>query len=325
MRKIIESRCTTLQQLESGYAQSYLEYLRSKGIKSSTLKQYTSDLHKFFIWLKTYKGSIELKSLRELNDHDFEDYLTHLSNKGYSDATYRRLLSVLNRFLKWFNIHSSVIQDTPRERPLRSLTNNDFISDEEMNILLSSMRKPNNSEARNNLIDRNLAIVSLARNFGFTPRDISSITMDQVNLYQKTILLPTKKGSLTVYIQDEHIQYIRDYLNSIDKQIRPRYQSTDPLFIAYLNTTNRFRFDYDTGKPKVLSVRAIQEMIKDEVQLAELRKMSAKHLRNSCIIEHLSLDKSVEEIATYFRLSGSYSIRRYKEYIHKGSENIFEM
>lgn len=220
----------------------------------------------------------------------------------------------------------SVIQDTPRERPLRSLTNNDFISDEEMNILLSSMRKPNNSEARNNLIDRNLAIVSLARYYGLTPKDISSITMDQINLHQKTIKLINGNDSLVVKIEDDHIQYIRDYLYSIDKKIRPRYNSTDPLFVAYFNFTKRFLFDFEKGKPKVLSIRAIQEIIKDEVKLAELRKISAKHLRNSCILEHLSNGKSVEEIVTYFRLSDSYSIHRYQKYlIHSEIDNPYEV
>src|SRR5690606_26147403 len=109
--------------------------------------------------------------------------------------------------------------------------------------------------------------------------------------------------------------------NSIDKEIRPRYQSNDPLFVAFFNLTFRFRFNYDTGMPQPLSIRGIQEMIKDEVKLAKLRKISAKHLRNSCILDFLSNAVSINNVLTYFRLSDQFSIRRYQEYLSNNKNN----
>ncbi|MCM3032613.1 hypothetical protein [Niallia sp. MER 6] len=191
----------------------------------------------------------------------------------------------------------------------------DFISDDEMEQLLTSMKKSNGSVARDYLIDRNLGIVCLARYYGLTPKDISLITMEKVNLAQSTIEIKTSGSPLMIEIEDEHLQYIRDYRNSIEESLRPRLRTKDPLFVAFFNPTCRFHFDYAAGMPKALSIRGIQEMIKDEVRLAGLRKISAKNLRNSCIIEHLSNNLSNESVVSYFRLSDSFSIRRYSEYL----------
>ncbi|MGG0888963.1 tyrosine-type recombinase/integrase [Cytobacillus horneckiae] len=302
-----------MKHLFPDYVEDYNEALVSKGLKQSTLKQYSSDLGKFLNWMDTYKGSVDINTLRSLSGQDLETYVKYLSDNGISDATFRRLLSVLNQFLNHQGVNTGSILNKPKERPLRSLNEYDFISNEEMAELLISMSKPNSSTARDYLIERNLAIVYLARYYGFTPRDISSITMDKINLAQKTIEVSTNR---IIKLKDEHIRYIRIYRNSIEKTIRPRLRSKDPLFVSFLNRTCSFQFDYATGMPKGLSIRGIQEMIKDEVRLAGLRKISAKHLRNSCIIDHLSKGSSIRTIISYFQLSDPFSIRRYKEYFN---------
>ncbi|MEK3886591.1 hypothetical protein [Bacillus sp. FSL K6-3431] len=139
--------------------------------------------------------------------------------------------------------------------------------------------------------------------------------MNAVNLFQHTIQIDSNGSPLIITLQDEHLEYIRDYWNSIDKEIRPRYRSNDPLFVAFFNLTFRFHFNYDTGMPQSLSIRGIQEMIKDEVKLAKLRKISAKHLRNSCILDNLSNAESINDVISYFRLSDPFSIRCYQAYL----------
>lgn len=304
-----------MQSMLPEYMQKYLDSLIEKGYQKNTVKQYSSDLQKFIYWLNTTKGSLGLNTLHSITEQDLNDYFKYLYDRQISDATFRRLLSVLNQFLRYMNINPGSIFEIAKERPLRPLNDNDFISDNEMDELLKSMRKSNNSEARDFLIDRNLAIVCLARYYGLTPNDISSITMDMVNLAQKTIEFKINETSLIIELTEEHIQYIRDYRNSIDERIRPRLRSLDPLFVSFFNLTYSYRFDYATGKPKALSIRGIQEMIKDEIKLAGLRKMSAKHFRNSCIIDHLLKGLANQDVITKFRLSDPFSIRRYIEYL----------
>lgn len=302
--------------MQHEYLDPFIRFLQEKGRKPSTLKQYISDLEKFFDWLSNYKGTtINEEILRSLSDQDLKSYVNELNNQNLSDASFRRLISVLNQFLRFLNLDPGTIIDKPKDRPLRSLKSKDFISKKEMQQLLTSMKKSNNSIARDHLIERNLAIVCLSRYYGLTPKDISSITMNNINLAQKTIDINTSKNTLIIKLEEEHIQYIRDYLYSIEKVLRPRLRTKDPLFVSFFNLTCRFHFDYVAGMPKGLSIRGIQEMIKDEVRIARLRKISAKHLRNSCIIDHLSRGFSDEAIISFFRLSNSFSLRRYKEYI----------
>ncbi|MCM3603154.1 site-specific integrase [Robertmurraya korlensis] len=309
-----------MQSMLPEYMKEYLDSLIEKGYQKNTVKQYSSDLQKFLNWLNNSKGSIAINTLQSLTDHDLNDYVKYLYDTQVSDATFRRLLSVLNQFLKYLNINDSCIFDKAKERPLRPLNDNDFISDNDMNKLLISMRKANNSTARDFLIDRNLAIVCLVRYYGLTPNDISNITMDMINFAQKTIEIKTNETPLIIELTEEHVQYIRDYRNSIDEKIRPRLRSLDPLFVSFFNLTYSYRFDYAAGKPKALSIRGIQEMIKDEIKLAGLRKMSAKHLRNSCIIDHLSKGLSNQDVITKFQLSDFFSLRRYKEYLKEKLE-----
>lgn len=304
-----------MQRLFPDYVNDYIKFLTEKGRKGSTLKQYLSDLDKFFDWMNDFKGDVDLNTIRSLSSQDLEAYVDCLYNMKLSDATFRRLISVLNRFLKYLNINTGAILDKPKEHPLRSLNAYDFISDDEMELLLTSMKKSNSSSARDYLIDRNLGIVCLARYYGLTPKDISLITMENVNLAQRTIEIKTNGSPLMIEIEDEHLQYIRDYRNSIEESLRPRLRTKDPLFVAFFNPTCRFHFDYAAGMPKALSIRGIQEMIKDEVRLAGLRILSAKHLRNSCILDHLLNELTNEDVVSYFRLSDSFSIRRYRAYL----------
>jgi hypothetical protein len=142
----------------------------------------------------------------------------------------------------------------------------------------------------------------------------SEMSLDRLYLAQQTIALPSGSSTFKIRLQDKHINQIRSYLKDIESTIRPRYHTKDPLYVAYFNLTNRFKFDYDSGTPKVLSVRAIQKMVKDEMELAGLRRMSIKHLRSSYILEHISFNKSMEELIAYIRFSDAYSVRRYHQY-----------
>ncbi len=149
------------------------------------------------------------------------------------------------------------------------------------------MQRPIQSSARDALIHRNMAIVQLIRYKGLRPKEISSINMHMVNFAQ-SIMEFKVDGQRNIYpLTGKNIQYICEYYQSIDPLKRPKRKSDDPLFVSFNNRSNDYQYDYENAQPKRLSARGIQEMIKDGVQLAGLRKISAKHLRNSCILDHL--------------------------------------
>ena len=304
------------------YIQSYFDNLTESSRKASTIKQYVSDLDKFLTWLEDYKDSIELDALKSLSDDDYKSYITYLQNAKHSAATIRRLFSVLRGFLTFLNITISFKLDQAEIEGLRELTAKDFISEDDFKTLLKSMKTKDNADsplaaARDQLIDRNVAIVLLIRYYGLTPKEISMIDMANINFPQNTLEIPAEHGQRTFKLIDEHKKWILDYFNSIPKDRRPRYYKADPLFVAYNNRYESYQYDHAEAKPKRLSVRAIQEMIKDEVRRAGLRKLSAVNLRNQCILDALSFGTPDKSIMDKFNLSGPVSLFRMKKYLIK--------
>lgn len=293
--------------MENGFhLDRYLEALKNEGKTPGTLKQYRSDLNQFILWLDdTIK-----KDLLYIEAEHVTSYIEHLTEKKLSNATMQRHLSALNQFLAFYEIDAEYPAEPAETYQVTPLGSSDFISDREMHRLLESMGRPIDSAARDFLIDRNLAIVHLIRYKGLRPKEIASINMGMVNLAQSTM-----EFKQTLYkLSGKPIEHIRAYLQTIEPLKRPRLHSKEPLFVSYNNRSQDYQFDYEKEEPKRLSTRSIQEMIKDEVKLAGLRKLSAKHLRNSCILDHVRSGQDDKEMLRYFHLTHPYSLHRYKIY-----------
>lgn len=301
------------------YAEDFLEHLKECGRSRSTLIRYRSDIQKFLNWLHVYKGKESIQNLTLLSAQDYKLYIKSLEDSKLSDATIKRLVTVLNGLLNYLGIVSvHLLKESSKSRPLRQLTDKDFVSSFEFKRLIKSMGSSNDygkKTARDYLIERNLSIVYLMRFYGLTPAEIAAIDMKDINLAQRTLIIYGSTGSRRATIDKKHLQNITAYLNSIDALKRPRIRTEDALFVAFNNTSNSFQFDYAISRPKRLSIRSIQEMLKDEVQRANLRKISGTNLRNSCIIDYLMASHSDEETMSHFGLSDAYSLRRYREYL----------
>lgn len=293
--------------MENGFhLDQYLEALKNEGKKPGTLKQYTSDLTQFISWLDD-TAKIELYHIESAH---MTKYIDHLTKKKLSNTTIKRHISALNQFLAFYEVTAKLSAKQAETYQATPLHSSDFISDREMHQLLESMQRPIDSAARDFLIDRNLVIVHLIRYIGLRPREMASINMDMVHLSQATIEFKQNRYKLS----GKPIEHIRAYLQTIEPLKRPRLHSKDPLFVSYNNRSQDYQYDYEKEEPKRLSTRSIQEMIKDEVKLAGLRKISAKHLRNSCILDHVRSGQDGKEMLRYFHLTHPYSLERYKHY-----------
>ncbi len=302
------------------YALDYMENLNQSGRSKLTLKQYESDLKKFFSWLDIYKENTTFETIKALRADDIRAYFHYLKDKQLSQATIRRLASVLSRLMIYHQcVCAHEIHKLAEAAPLRSLTTKDFITSKEYNKLLKHLLikdiEITKKSARNYLLTRNWTIVSLLKTFGLTPIDVHSIKMKDVNLAQGELTLSREEAPLILPIPQDIMTKLRDYYFTIPEAFRPKYYSNDPVFIAFNNISYSFQYDYDRQKPKALSVRAIQEMIKDEVRRAGLRKISAVNFRNTAILETLASGASDEKIMHQFHLTSEAALRRYKQYL----------
>jgi len=301
------------------YVYDFMENLIQSGRSRATLKQYESDLKKFIGWLEAHKGNTHLDTLKSLRKDDIRIYFQFLNEKKLSQATIRRLASVLSRLMIYHHcVAAHEIHKLAEAAPLRSLTDNDFISTTEYEkltkVILAKDPEWTKKSARNYLLTRNWTIVTLIRCFGLTPLDIHNINMSDINLAQEELVIPRKKNKVTVQLNKDIMKKLRDYYYSIPEAFRPNYYSNHPLFVAFNNISYSFQYDYNRQKPKSLSVRAIQEMIKDEVKRANLRKISAINLRNSAILDKIIQGTADEMLLKQFDLTSEASLRRYKQY-----------
>lgn len=302
------------------YIQSYLENLIDSGKSKLTLKQYESDIKKFIHWLEKEKQNTNFDTFASLQAEDIRAYFLYLRTENLSHATIRRLASVLSRLMKFHQIIAAEeIHKLSEALPMRSLTENDFINAEEYNRLLETLKtkdaEQTKKSARNYLLDRNIAIVQMIRTYGLTPQEIHNLTMKNINFAQKELILQGEEHIRKFTIEEEIMKHTRNYFFSIPPLFRPKYHTLDPLFVAFNNISYSFQYDYDIQRPKVLSVRAIQEMIKDEVRKVHLRKISAANLRNAAILDYLKEGHRDEQVMKRFALTSEAALRRYKQFM----------
>lgn len=65
------------------YVLDFKDNLIESGRSKSTLKQYESDLKKFFTWLETHKGDVTLHTLKSLRQADIRLYFQFLKKKSF--------------------------------------------------------------------------------------------------------------------------------------------------------------------------------------------------------------------------------------------------
>lgn len=298
------------------YINSYLDYLESLGLNHSTVIRHRTAASRFSEWLNGYRPGESLEHLKTLQDDDLKQFINHLEKEGLAPQTIKRIAHVIDRMFAHYKIaHINCLKYETKDRPQRDLTETDFVSLDEFQSLLSSIKKPHNTEnsaARDFLIDRNAAIIVLIRYCGLTPSEITSITMNDINLAQGTLI--TTDCHRRLQITKEHCEYINKYLNTFERPVRPRYRSADPLFVAYNNKSQSYQVDYVYSKPKQLSIRGLQEMLKNEVKSAGLRPITATHLRNTAILDMLA-EENEDDVVKMFAMKNKFSLHRYKKYL----------
>jgi site-specific recombinase XerD len=302
--------------------EKFLDIIRNTK-SAATSRQYYYDLLAFVSWIEKHKGAADDHILHSLTINDYQDYLQDIAERG-SDALVRRKTSILNQWLKHQGYHRKLEPPADKQRPL---TNEDFVSPDEIEQLVASMRRsdhrsPDEANVWEHLKNRNLFIITLLYNYGLTVREACDLNMEDINLSQGDVRVLRDNGAVLRFTlaPDERKQLL-SYYHDIPENIRPRRYSDDPLFVAFSYSKRQYKLDY-TGfpaRPKRIGVAAIHKMIKLETRRANLRPISATNMRNARILKHLKAGKSDEEVLKYFGLSNWRALIRYKKYLQKKS------
>ncbi|MBG0964080.1 site-specific integrase [Bacillus sp. SRB1LM] len=302
--------------------QGFSSYLLSKGRKPSTIKRYIYDIEGFIQWLHLSKRFNVSNIWESLHKKDFEAFFTYLKDdRKYSDKTIHRIYIVLNRLYNYLDLPSpieAVIHINPPDRKLRK---EDFITFKEEKRLIKVTASlegltEKQQSVRPKILERNMSIISLLLNYGLSLQELVSLQMQHVHFESNTLSIPVDSQlNRIVHLEEKHKLYLYNYYKIIPAPVRPKYHSSDPLFVAFDFTRGTYHWSYDDEAPKSLTEISIQKMIRLEVKRANLRKgIAAQHFRNTYILKKIQEKHTPEKIMQLVGFKSNLSLKRYYDY-----------
>ncbi|MDI6534423.1 tyrosine-type recombinase/integrase [Bacillus mycoides] len=302
--------------------QHFTDYLLQKGRKTSTIKRYTYDIKHFLSWLKTTDRTIDEDIWKSLNKRNFKDFFYYLKEeRHYSDKTIHRIYNALNRLYESLDLPSPIEGVIQINQPDRSLRDKDFISSKEekrLKEVVSSLAELTDKQkaTRPMLLERNLSIIILLLDYGLSLQELVSLQMKHVHFEINMLSIPQDSQiNRTIHLKEEDKLHLYQYYKTIPEPVRPKYHSSDPLFVAFDFTRGTYHWSYDDDAPKFLTEISVQKMIRLEVKRANLRKgISAQHFRNTFILSKIKQKNKLEQIMQQIGFKSHLSLKRYYDY-----------
>ncbi|PEW83751.1 integrase [Bacillus cereus] len=310
--------------------QNFTDHLLHKGRKPSTIKRYTYDIEHFLSWLETTDRTIDEDIWESLNKRDFKDFFHYLKEeRHYSNKTIHRIYIALNRLYESLDLPSPIEGVIQINQPDRSLRDKDFISskeDKRLKEVVSSLAELTDKQkaTRPMLLERNLSIIILLLDYGLSLQELVSLQMKHVHFEINMLSIPQDSQiNRTIHLKEEDKLHLYQYYKTIPEPVRPKYHSSDPLFVAFDYTRGTYHWSYDDDAPKFLTEISVQKMIRLEVKRAKLRQgISAQHFRNTFILSKIKQKNNPEQIMQQIGFKSHLSLKRYYNYYKQYQINI---
>ncbi|PGP20447.1 integrase [Bacillus anthracis] len=309
--------------------QHFIDHLLQKGRKPSTIKRYIYDVKHFLSWLENTNRTIDEYIWQSLNKEDFKMFFHYLKEgRHYSDKTIHRIYIALNRLYESLDLPSPIESVIQIDQPDRSLRDKDFISSKEEKCLKEVVSSLVNLTDKQKatlplLLECNLSIIILLLDYGLSLQELVSLQMKHVHFENNTISIPEgSKINRTIDLKEEDKLHLYNYYKTIPKPVRPKYHSSDSLFVAFSYTRGTYHWSYDDDAPKFSTEISIQKMIRLEIKRANLRKgISAQHFRNTFILSKIKQKNTPEQIIQHIGFKSPLSLKRYYNYYKQSLTN----
>ncbi len=250
------------------YKKGYKAFLQlEKSLSDNSVEAYLHDIEKLTTWMQL---SNELKTPKQLELKDLENFIRWISELGMTAGSQARIISGLRSFFKYclqeqiISINPATLLESPKLK--RSLP--DVLSFEEINSLINSidLSKPEGG--------RNKAILETLYSCGLRVTEAVNLRISCLHLdvgFIKVIGKGDKER--LVPIGSDAIQYINIYKNDIRVHLPVKTGNEDILFL------NR-----RGGK---LSRVMIFLIIKELARLADIKKTISPHTFRHSFATHL--------------------------------------
>ena len=268
----------------------FINYLKYElNYSDYTIKEYLMHINKYFVFLK--KENIDFKNI---DKPKIIEFLKYLDNQKLSNATIANILSSLRTFYNYLLdekiISNNVFRLIKNPKLEKKLPN--FLSQEQMRMILDSIKLETELDYRNKLI------IELLYASGIRVSELVNIQIKDINKIEKSIRIMGKG-------KKERIVYYGSYAErAMDEYLNKRTKNSEYLIINNLgnNITTR-------GVEKIVDKVVKECLINNKVSPHTFRHTFATHLLNN------GADiKSVQE------LLGHSSLNTTEKYTHITSD-----
>ncbi|MFD2704726.1 tyrosine-type recombinase/integrase [Salibacterium lacus] len=307
-------------------AQEFLEFLKARGRKDSTITRYHYDLADFFRFVEVSAGVDHLSALDAAATRRIEEYFAFLAqSRHYQKRTIKRIHTVLKQHFEFLHSTGRQKNNPMKAFDLEDLTGDAFTSDdlihpsEEKKLMETLQSDAGLSEkqaaARPLLAPRNLVIIRWFLYYGLRLQELASLCLKDMNQGQGQLFIPESTGNprvVSLSKKDQSLLY--HYFQVIPKPVRP-FLENHPVFAAFDFQRRTYRWSYEEDRPKQLTEVAVQKMIRTERKRAGIeRSISSKHLRNTFIVRALESGQRPEDIKETLGLNTVLTLTKYIDY-----------
>ncbi|WP_252313441.1 tyrosine-type recombinase/integrase [Sinobaca sp. H24] len=307
----------------------FLDYLASRGRKESTIRRYRYDLQDFYAFVSVELEEDRPPASKRITPSLLEGYFSLLAEgRHYHAKTIKRIHTVLLRYFSFLHSTQRIASNpmtgiTAEEAVTESLQEKDLVFPAEVKKLFHSLRSDAGLSARQAavrpmLAPRNLLMIQLFLQHGLRLQELSTLTYRQVNLGKGELAISEFTGNpRIVQLSAAEKKLFFQYFQLIPEPVRPSYPH-HPVFVAFDFQRQTYRWSYENDAPKNLTEVAIQKMLREERRRAGIdRAFSAKHFRNTYIVNELKKGISPEHMKETLGLQSILTLNKYISFVNQ--------
>ncbi len=295
---------------------SFLKRLQNEGKSFNTVKNYRTDLNIFNNFLDEKQNHLNLVNL---STEFIMEYSHYIDKKYDSDNSRRRRIQALRLFFDYLLEFGKVNENPVKKIPVSPKTldaPNPTLQIEIIKLVHALSEKIDKSNDLEKLIcKRNLFLVHLIYGCGLKVSDISSLTIKSIitsNDGYRLMVIPPKRDPYSIPVPPETTSFISSYINELQKfKDSNKLDEQGLLFNAN---------SYSIISPKISprGIEIIFKKFKEELSI----NLSAKNLRQACIIKWISYGHNDSLVKEWLGVAPSYSLKTYREF-YKKEPNIY--
>ena len=261
----------------------FLDYCEiEKGLSNNTQKNYDRFLNKFFKWLKDNKlGGLKPNQLSPAHIWKYRVYLSRYSDprskKTLKRSTQNLYLISLRALLEFF-VEKNIFSLSPTHIKLAKDKGDKEVKFLNLDQIEKLLLAP---DVKTEIGLRDRTILEVFFSTGLRVEELVNLDAEQFKINNTIkdleIVIKGKGGRVrTVYLSERTIYWLKKYLGN-------RKDMDEALFINYWPATKK------TSKPRRLTVKSIDDIVKKYVLIAGLPVMATPHtIRHSFATDLLS-------------------------------------